>query len=574
MSDERAHAPARSAWIARLAVGLGAALLTIQALLGLWSVDDAFTRGHNGWNSSAYLLSARNSLRWERLLPHQYDTEPRPPPKAAAYTHHPLAMHLHNVAAVWLLGDTPAAVRGVAALHAVLALCALILVVGRLWSWAHGLVAGAIYVCLPINAIYLNMANHSSGFIAWSLGMLYGYLRFRETGRGCWFALLIGAAFLATAWDWPAYYVAFLIACHWFFGTLLARFGPGPRPASRPFVLPFVGYCAFILATVAGLLLVFYLATGSLEDLEKTLLRRQAGGGSGFDRMVAIVPELMFTWPVLAAVLAWLIGLLVRAIRRCARPRDLIPFSFLLAGLGHFFLFKGSTVVHEYWLWTALPAVAIAVSEVVLWLWRLPAHLPTRVAAAALALFIPGRLLARSIEIVPSARYVGGSMWFISNDRGDHPSPYDSGRAELRFADRVRSWTDRWTGVLVHPGIDRFVPEPRFTITLDRGVRRVFGSRVTPPPADHGYSGWVLIGDRADFDLPALLALAQDARLVLYDHFFMVDFRRRDRSVEAYALALGERSWSWTLLHTPFERPRIEVRDEALERDLAARRAQ
>ena len=39
-----------------------AALVLSQAFLGFMGAGDQFALGHNGWNSSAYLQSARNTL--------------------------------------------------------------------------------------------------------------------------------------------------------------------------------------------------------------------------------------------------------------------------------------------------------------------------------------------------------------------------------------------------------------------------------------------------------------------------------------------------------------------------------
>ena len=145
-----------------------AVLLSCQVFLGLWGVADQWTRGHNGWNGAAYHNGARNTLRWGEVFPLQYDTANVPPKKERLYTHAPLGLHLHNVVSVRVFGDRELSIRLVAAFMSIAALCMLFAVVQRLWSDAHGLLAAAVYVALPINAIYTNMANHSAGFIFWS----------------------------------------------------------------------------------------------------------------------------------------------------------------------------------------------------------------------------------------------------------------------------------------------------------------------------------------------------------------------------------------------------------------------
>ena len=91
-----------------------AVVLALQVFLAVWGVADQWTRGHNGWNGSAYHNAARNTLRWDVLFPLQYETANVPPKKEQLYTHAPLALHLHNVASVKLFGDRELSIRLVA----------------------------------------------------------------------------------------------------------------------------------------------------------------------------------------------------------------------------------------------------------------------------------------------------------------------------------------------------------------------------------------------------------------------------------------------------------------------------
>ena len=63
--------------------------------------------------------AARNTLRWDVLFPLQYETANVPPKKEQLYTHAPLALHLHNVVSVRLLGDREVSIRIVAAFWSV-----------------------------------------------------------------------------------------------------------------------------------------------------------------------------------------------------------------------------------------------------------------------------------------------------------------------------------------------------------------------------------------------------------------------------------------------------------------------
>ncbi|MFW6051957.1 MAG: glycosyltransferase family 39 protein, partial [Myxococcota bacterium] len=360
------HPPRAGALPRRLLWSWLAFVLTAQALLGFLGVADLWTRGHNGWNGGAYHLAARNTLRWGLLFPLQYDAGTVPPTGADVYTHHPLALHLHDTASLWLFGDHPAAIRGVAAVHAVLALAMLFLLVRRYWSDLHAVVASGVYLLLPVNAIYLNMANHSSGFLFWSLLALYCYLAYQRAmdaggQAGRWYAATLAAFWVAAQWDWPAYYVAFGMAVHWLVAGV-ARLRRTGRPCWRwdRHLGGLAGFCVLVLASFGGHFLLVEIVTGNLSELGGTFEKRQDVPWSRFREHLKVVPELMFTWPVLALCGGWVAAYVVRLARGRARARDLVPVVYAYGGVIHYLVFKWSAVVHSYWAWTTLPFVAIA----------------------------------------------------------------------------------------------------------------------------------------------------------------------------------------------------------------------
>jgi hypothetical protein len=558
---------------------LAAFIVSCQALLGLWGVDDDFTRGHNGYNSSAYLLSARNALRFERLFPHQYHTDPEPPALSEAYTHAPLATHLSNIVAVSVLGDRPLAVRAVSVVNGCLMVAALLWVVSAHFTPAHGLLAAAVYVALPINAIFVNMSNHSVGFQLWSLLMLHSYLRFRARESRGWFVALLVTAFIATSWDWPAYYVAFVLALDW-----LARFWGARRRSETDqtfakFAPWFLGYCFTVLLALAAFVLTMLLFAAGPEDLLKTFAARQVVAATDYRRTLAIVPRMMFSLPVLLACAFYLLDFFVRALCRRSQAREVIPLAFAFAGVLHAALFKESAVVHEYWLWPALPFAAIATADVCLrgafWLRaRLPVLHPAlpRTALSALSFvlvsLLPLSLLAHSLTVVPKGRRVGGSMWFVSNVRQDFPEAYNSGLSELRFAELVRASTDRASGVLLHDSMKRFDLEPRFDATLDRALRPV-AHLLDEAPSVAGVDGWVLIGSLSTIDSEQVIMAAGDYAVTFFDHYFMIDRRLGDRTVRVIRLALPTRRLAHRLLRSADV---VEVRDRALEAELMRQR--
>jgi hypothetical protein len=555
-----------------------AVLLFAQLLLGFQGVADMWTRGHNGWNGGAYHLAARNSLRWEVLLPLQYDAGNTPPDPSKLYTHAPLALHLHNTASVAVFGDHPAAVRGVAAAHGVLALAMLFVLVRRFWGDAHAVVASGVYVLLPINAIYINMANHSNGFIFWSLLALYGYLRYQQATEHdeptrWWYAATLGAFCMAAQWDWPAYYVAFGMALHWLVAgqARLRRLG---RPWWRwdGHLLRLVGFSAFVLALFGGHFLLVQWLTGNVGELAGTFEQRQNVGWTRFRDHLGVVPELMFTWPVLGLSAAWLLAYGVRLASGRAKARDVVPLVYGLGGAVHYWLFKSSAIVHEYWAWPMLPFVAIACASAVLAMgstlarWTTPRvgrRMGVAVGAASALLLVP--LVVRAVDIVPPARHVGGSMWWVAPVRGPVATDYQSGRPELRFADQVRAWTDRRTGVLVHRSIEKLNPEPRFNTHLDRERSDVFsvpfGVRVR-----EGVDGWVFIGVIGQVPRHRIAALAAQHPYWEYDRFFMLDLRRPGPDVQVWSLDPVEPGLAWRYFVSPFEGPVVARRSASLER--------
>lgn len=576
LADPAPPPPARPSLPRRWFVGLFAALVMSQAFLAFMGAGDDFVLGHNGWNSSAYLQSARNTLRWGTLFPVQYYTGRTPPTVRDGYTHHPLGMHLHNTAAVALFGDHPGTIRGVPALFAVLALIALILVVRLLYDERIALVAGAVYVLLPTNAIYLNMSNHESGFIFWTCLWALFYLRFiarrlplpsaapaaapSSPARRAWlvpYALMLFCFFWAAMWDWPAYYCALVLAMHWFFVILRHHRGaPNRLRAMLPDLALLGGYCFFVLALFVGHFLLVAAVVGSISELHGVFEARQVAGRAMMLNHIKVVPILMFTLPVLLVAFGWFFHRLWQSVRGRLVRRDLLALTFGVAGLLHYYIFRGTAVIHEYWGWTLVPFCAIAVAHVLVTLidrarpWlaeRWPRHrrLALGLAVVVPTLLITGNLAWRFVDLVPRGRAVGGSLWFVEHTRPVLES-YISSREMIRFAKEVKALTTRRTGVMIDPALPRMRGyEPRFPITLDREV--LVQSLKTPPPERLGVSdGWVYVAPRSTLYQRRLVQLALSHPVLVYDDFVMVDLRRHETEVRVFASQPVDRSlWHW-----------------------------
>ncbi len=543
-------------------------LVLSQAFIGFMGAGDKFVLGHNGWNSSAYLQSARNTLRWGTLFPVQYYSGRTPPTVHDGYTHHPLGMHLHNTAFVWLFGDHEGSIRAMPAFFGVLALIALMMVVRLLYDDRTALIAGGIFVLLPTNAIYTNMSNHENGFIFWMFLWGYFYLRFLRArfpqgaesgGRwGRWFGLMLVALFWAAMWDWPAYYCALCIAVHWL--AVIVRRGRDGG-ASFKQLLPDLGllsvYSAMVLGLFVGHFLLVTIVVGSLSELHGVFEARQVVGRSMMINHLQVVPLLMFTAPVLLVAFGWFFHRGWQAMRGRLARRDLIAFTFGIAGLLHYYIFRGTAVIHEFWGWTLVPFTSIACAYVLVvsvdrlkvWIgqrWRWNTRVVMAIAVTVPTLAIVGNLAYRFVDLVPRGRAVGGSLWFIEQTRPvmEH---YASTRDMMRFAAEVKARTNRHVGVLVDPAFDRVWGfEPRFQITLDREV--ITQTLKTPPPAEQlGITeGWVYVAPRSALPQRRMVEIAQTHPVFIYDDYVMVDLRRYDTEVSIWRSQPYERSgWEW-----------------------------
>ncbi len=579
-----------------LAGGALIMILFVQALLGFSQSGDLLTRGHNGWNTGAYQQAARNSLRFNLLFPVQYYTGVAPPKPDLAYSHAPLGLHLHTTLSVWLFGDEEASVRGVAAVQGVLAVLMLFALTRRLWGDVHALVAAGFYVALPINGIYANMSNHASGFVTWSLATFYCYLRFHDLRQAAqaqpsarraairWFFAMCAAYLMAAAWDWASNYTALAIALHWLYAGMVRQ-----ARAGRSFVRPGVD---FGLVTLFACVVLGFLAThallvqfyaGGLSELAATFDNRQEVDPVKWAYHLRTVPEYMFSWPVLLLCALWLVAFLLRAVSGRLKLRDLVPFTFAYGGVLHYWIFKKSAIVHEYWAWHTLPFVALACAVTWLWLAGQLASLGERglrlmsdgprarygslLGVCALGLLLP--FFERVIEIVPAGRSVAGSMWFVGPVRRPTPTPYSSTRPELRFGKQVRAWTNRNTGVLRHRSLNSTADSPLWAITLDRELRGVADIPAKLPAGPK--EGWVFVADRRSFDKTKLLEIVSRHPYYQYGHHFMLDLRSKQTDVRIWQVRetpMTAGHWFWM---SPFEPPVAAVRVPAAEARLIAK---
>jgi hypothetical protein len=145
---------------------------------------------------------------------------------------------------------------------------------------------------------------------------------------------------------------------------------------------------------------------------------------------------------------------------------------------------------------------------------------------------------------------------------------YDSGRPELRFAERVKEWTDRDTGVQLHTSLKALRLEPRFDITLDRVTHRWSQNPRVEIPNNRGATGWVFVATLEAFGEEQRAVFASRHPYRQFGDYFMVDLRKDARDIEAWGLTPLDVNPRWWLLHSSFEPPVRATRLIAAEQSL------
>ncbi|MBN1656307.1 MAG: glycosyltransferase family 39 protein [Deltaproteobacteria bacterium] len=569
------------------AVAYGMIVLT-QCAFAIHGIDNFWQKGHNGYNGAAYHQAARNSLRFGYIFPDQYscDYKKREPNKSL-YTHAPLGLHAHVTLSVWLFGDSVRSVRLVPALYGILATIALLAVVRRHWGDLFALVAGAIYVLLPINHSFANMVNHSTGFIFWSLIALACYLKWAQTAEietpgsrrprtglfrsDCrWLAAVFAASLMAMFWDWPAYYVMFAIAIHWLYLSYDAAHGKLRhfRGLNREH-LALTLFCLFVLANFVGFFFWVRSALGNFDDVLASINMRTYPMAGDTQKVWTNTLKPAFSPLLIAMGLLWVFGFVVRHARNQARHRDLIPLAFFFAGCLHLLLFKRTAVIHIYWPWPLNPFIAIASASVLFWLSKHiesfllhlapnvlrrknTPRLSTSVAfISVLVVLIPFSkcYLKHTVPLIELGRRYAGVFEFAN---------YDADYELIFFFDQVRMQTTRDTGVAIHKSLQFSIQE---SATLDRFALKT--QRLWPPKKsrDSMPGGWVETGSFNKTDFKELIDIVSQYPYRQYGLYYMIDYRRERKEIRIYDLVSKRPDLMWKILANAFIPPLQAVRN-------------
>ena len=337
------------------------------------------------------------------------------------YANHPTGVLVVVAGALQLFGDNEWASRLVPALCALGCMILLAILAWPALGPTAALVAAGAFAFAPISLVFADQVEYiGSPLLLCALATIACWLRWRATAAPAWLAATVGCFILAALCDWPAFYLAPLLALH----TLIAQ-----RLNRR----------AWIEATMIGLLstaLFVLLVLWANWAAGASILSRVAARSSAFDDADQAITlarwlqwgighqyGLMHTWPLL------ILGLTGTALALLPRTRQTLGASaaspsvaplLLVAGWGALHLAIGwqGNYQHEFWNLIVTPALALGAGAAVSWI--LNATLRARAMAAAplviVVLIAAFALTSRSIAATYSDEEYGWSA--------DYPRPY------------------------------------------------------------------------------------------------------------------------------------------------------
>lgn len=557
---ERLGRPNRAAAWAALAV-LAAAFLAV----GLHGIGDLWLWGHEGFMGSWFSQAARNTLRFGVPGQMVFYSGTAPPGNETIYTGHPPGIHLHLVAAFALLGDAEWAARLVPLAYNLGTLLLLFVAVRRRFGDAVGVAAAAVWALLPIQGLYAHLVSHEALGIFWCLLFVHLYLRWHETRAASRLVASLGALAVALWTDWPAYYLALFAALH-VFETGLRR---GGRPWRWRVEYAYVGLLTALVAAAFLLFVAFVThVAGSFDEMRQVFVHRSSTPPGYLRQLLRWVPEMYGPVP-LALFGLWLLGFVVRAVRRRLALGDFLPLFFLLAQVVHSRLFADAGFLHRYWLLYGAVAVAAGAGRTLVDLgrllhrfllgppWRGPA--PDRSPARRLAAVVaPVALLAGGFlawQAPSSLRFLAWGVRTGHASIGTPREPYGDQYEPIRWIqDVMREFPRGAAEYLVSTSVERD-KRVEWHYYLDAPYRIVPDEPPGLPPDATGRV--VALFDLAAFPEPERLRpLAASHRTLVHGRRWVaIDLTDPREVFEARVLRERSAPWWWRWLVRPTHPP-------------------
>jgi hypothetical protein len=557
---ERLGRPSRTAAWTAFAV-LAVAFLAV----GLHGIGELWLWGHEGFMGSWFSQAARNTLRFGSPGQMVFYSGTAPPVNQVIYTGHPPVIHLHLVAAYGLLGDAEWAARLVPLGYNLGTLLLLFVALRGRFGDAVGLAGAAVWALLPIQGLYAHLVSHEALGIFWCLLFVHLYLRWCETRGAAWLLSSLVALAVALWTDWPAYYFALFVALH--------ALETGLRQGLRPWRWRVqYTYTALLTVLVLGSFALFVLfvvkVAGNFNEMVRMFGQRSSTPPGYLRQLLHWVPELYGPVP-LALFGLWLVGFVVRAVRRRLALGDFLPLFFVLAQLVHSRLFTEAGFLHRYWLLYGGVAVAAgaghALVDVLRWLRRLLLGRPWRGPAPEAS---PRRRLLASLG--PAVLLVGGFLaWQVPSSLGLLAWGARTGRASI--ATPREPYGDQYEAIRWIQDVLREFPRGSAEFLLSAGAERNkrvewhyyldapyrLGPDLPPPPPSRPAGHVVALFDLAVMEQPSRLRpLVASHRTIVHGRRWAAIDLSDPRSVfEARVLRERPAPWWWRWLVSPVHPP-------------------
>lgn len=557
----------------RTAVWVAFAVLAVAFLaVGLHGIGDLWLWGHEGFMGSWFAQAARNTLRFGVPGQMVFYSGTAPPVDQVIYTGHPPVIHLHLVAVLGLLGDAEWVARLVPLGYNLGTLALLFVALRRRFGDAVGLAGAAVWALLPIQGLYAHLVSHEALGIFWCLLFVHLYLRWCETRAASRLAASLVALAVALWTDWPAYYFALFVALH--------AFETGLRRGGRPWRwrVQYAYVAGLTVLVLAGFLLYVRFVVGiagSFDEMLHVFGQRSSTPPGYLRQLLRWVPELYGPVP-LALFGLWLVGFVVRAVRRRLALGDFLPLFFLLAQLVHSRLFAEAGFLHRYWLLYGGVAVAAGAGRALVDLVRLGRRLllgrpwrgPEPVVSAR------RRLVA---GLAPAVLLVGGFLaWQVPSSLGLLAWGARTGRASIGM--RGDPYGDQYEPIRWMQDVLREFPRGEAEFLLSAGVERdkrvewhyyldapyrLGPDEPPPPPPGQPVGSVVALFDLAVFAEPARLApLAAAHRTLVHGRRWVaIDLTDPRPVFEARLLRGRPVPWWWRWLVSPVHPPADWVPD-------------
>jgi len=357
-----APSPDRGGRPSRAEIAIVCLVFAVHVAISLQGVAELFLAGHQGYNGAIRSGIARHyvehGLRGTGGKPIKNTFPVTDLRNATVHWHHPPLANILVAGSFAVLGESEAAARAVPIAASLASFWLLYLLVRRRYGPAAAIAASLVFALLPMQVEYGKMVNYEPLVTCFSLLAFFGLDSVRRGNRSWagYLALAAGICF-ACACDWPAYLFAGAI---------------GVEAVARTPRKPIVTLVAWGAAAVLLVAIWTWLDPGGSGRNLAWLADFRVGSDTPNGTFEALAEKtsgrmsLFFGWTAVVTGGAWI---LYEAIRR--RRLDPVVAVFLPATAVYLCVFRQGAVMHLFFYYYLVPAVAVAAGAGVVELARL-----------------------------------------------------------------------------------------------------------------------------------------------------------------------------------------------------------